>query len=53
MSAWLAFTALGLFPIAGTDVYLLGAPIFSEAILHLPAGELRIVDPVTGDDALG
>ncbi|HEY8376055.1 MAG TPA: glycoside hydrolase domain-containing protein, partial [Nannocystis sp.] len=49
MSAWLAFSALGVFPIAGTDVYLLGSPIFSEAILHLPDGELRIVAPVTSD----
>lgn len=53
MSAWLNFAALGIFPIAGTDVYLLGSPIFSEAILHLPGGDLRIVAPVTSDDALG
>ncbi|MDC0720776.1 GH92 family glycosyl hydrolase [Nannocystis bainbridge] len=53
MSAWLAFAALGVFPIAGTDFYLLGSPIFSEAILHLEGGDLRIVAPVTSDDALG
>lgn len=51
MSAWLVFGALGLFPIAGTDVYLLGSPIFTEATLHLPGGDLRVVAPVTGDDA--
>ena len=50
MSAWLAFASLGVFPIAGTDFYLLGSPIFSEAILHLPDGDLRIVAPVTGDE---
>jgi predicted alpha-1,2-mannosidase len=52
MSAWLVFGALGLFPIAGTDVYLLGSPLFSEATLHLPGGDLRVVAPVTGDEAL-
>lgn len=52
MSAWLVFGALGLFPIAGTDVYLLGSPLFSEATLHLPGGDLRVVAPVSGDDAL-
>ena len=50
MSAWLAFASLGIYPIAGTDFYLLGSPVFSEAILHLPGGDLRIVAPVTGDD---
>lgn len=52
MSAWLVFASLGVFPIAGTDLYLLGSPLFSEAVLHLPGGDLRIVAPVTADDAL-
>lgn len=52
MSAWLVFASLGVFPLAGTDVYLLGSPIFSEALLHLPGGDLRVVAPETGDDAL-
>ncbi|MCY0987307.1 GH92 family glycosyl hydrolase [Nannocystis sp. ILAH1] len=52
MSAWLAFAAIGVFPIAGTDVYLLGSPIFSETILHLAGGDLRIVAPVTSDEAV-
>lgn len=51
MSAWLVFASLGVFPIAGTETYLLGSPIFSEATLDLPGGELRIVAPVTADDA--
>lgn len=52
LSAWLVFASLGVFPLAGTDVYLLGSPLFSEATLHLPGGDLRVVAPVTGDDAL-
>jgi len=52
MSAWLAFAAWGIFPIAGTEDYLLGSPIFSETILHLAGGDLRIVAPVTSDDAV-
>lgn len=52
MSAWLVFASLGVFPIAGTDVYLLGSPVFTEATLHLPGGDLRVVAPVTADDRL-
>lgn len=51
MSAWLVFASLGVFPIAGTDLYLLGSPVFSEATLHLAGGDLRVVAPNTDDAA--
>lgn len=31
LSAWYVFSALGFYPVAGTDLYQLGAPLFKEA----------------------
>lgn len=45
MSAWLVFTELGFYPIAGTDQYLFGSPLFTRATLHLPGGDLVIDAP--------
>jgi predicted alpha-1,2-mannosidase len=47
MSAWYMFAASGLYPIAGTDAYLLGSPIFDEVTMHLPGGDLAITAPGT------
>jgi predicted alpha-1,2-mannosidase len=39
-SAWYVFSALGFYPVCpGTDQYVLGAPLFPKAILHLPSGK--------------
>src|SRR5690606_14241524 len=39
MSAWYAFSALGLYPVTpGMPHYVLGAPIFDRVRLNLPAG---------------
>lgn len=51
MSSWYLFAALGFYPVAGQDVYLLNPPQFPEARIHLGHGKvLRIVaenaDPV-------
>ncbi|MEI6196589.1 MAG: GH92 family glycosyl hydrolase [Verrucomicrobiota bacterium] len=35
MSSWYVFSALGFFPVAGQDVYLIGSPIFPRATLRL------------------
>jgi predicted alpha-1,2-mannosidase len=35
LSAWYVFSALGLYPVAGSDIYQLGAPIFKKAELRL------------------
>jgi predicted alpha-1,2-mannosidase len=45
MSAWLVFTELGLYPIAGSDVLLVGSPLFTRATLHLPGGDLVLEAP--------
>ncbi|MFW6067691.1 MAG: GH92 family glycosyl hydrolase [Myxococcota bacterium] len=43
LSAWLVFASLGMYPITATDHYLLGSPIFTRAVLHLPEGDFEIV----------
>ena len=38
-SAWYVFSALGFYPVTpATDQYVLGAPLFKEAIIHLENG---------------
>jgi predicted alpha-1,2-mannosidase len=49
MSSWYAFAALGLYPaIPGTDVLVLGSPLFQRAVLHLPGGDVTIEAPQAG-----
>jgi predicted alpha-1,2-mannosidase len=44
MSSWLIFSTLGIFPVAGQDVYLISTPSIPEASLNLGNGKkLRIV----------
>jgi predicted alpha-1,2-mannosidase len=38
MAAWYAFGAMGIFPNAGQDVYLLGTPMFPSVSVRLAAG---------------
>lgn len=52
LSAWYVFAALGLFPIAGTDEYLIGSPRFTRATLHLAGGDLVIDAPATSEKAI-
>jgi putative alpha-1,2-mannosidase len=35
MSSWFAFGAMGIFPNAGQDVYLIGSPQFPQVTIHL------------------
>lgn len=44
LSSWYVFHALGFYPIAGSDQYILGAPIFTRAALQLPGGEGLIIE---------
>ena len=38
-SAWYVFSALGFYPVCpGTTQYVLGAPLFQSAVVHLPNG---------------
>jgi predicted alpha-1,2-mannosidase len=46
MSAWYLFGALGFYPaIPGTDVLVLGGPLFQRTVLHLPGGDVTISAP--------
>lgn len=50
MSAWYVFSALGFFPIAGTEDFVLGSPLFTRAVVHLPAGTDLTIDAPGASD---
>ncbi len=52
LSAWLVMSMLGFYPITGWDHYLLSAPFFTEATVHLPGGDVTIEAPNSHDYAL-
>ncbi|WP_157887154.1 GH92 family glycosyl hydrolase [Hymenobacter sp. PAMC 26628] len=44
MGSWYVFSAMGIFPNAGQDLYYLTSPVFPEVKLRLPQGQLfRII----------
>ena len=43
LSAWYVFSALGLYPVAGSDKYQLGAPLFEKAEMKLNGKRLVVV----------
>lgn len=43
LSAWYIFSSLGLYPIAGTDIYQLGSPLFKSAEMNLGKSYLKII----------
>jgi len=43
MSSWLAFHMMGLFPLAGQNVYLITAPHFRQTTVHLQNGHTFII----------
>ncbi len=54
MSAWYIFAALGFYPIAGTDDYFVGCPLFDEAQVDLPSGKTLVIkrEGAAGDEAV-
>ena len=43
MSSWLLWHMMGLYPVAGQDLYLVNSPLLKAYILHLPGGRtLRV-----------
>jgi predicted alpha-1,2-mannosidase len=43
LSAWYIFSAMGFFPLNPCDGrYMIGSPLFDEATMHLPGGDLVI-----------
>jgi predicted alpha-1,2-mannosidase len=43
LSSWYVFSALGFFPVAGSDIYQLGAPIFKKAEIKIGDNTLTII----------
>jgi predicted alpha-1,2-mannosidase len=48
LSAWYAFSALGLYPVPARDDYLIGSPVFERSVVHLAGGDLVIEAPGAG-----
>lgn len=42
LSSWYVWSAIGLFPVTGIPIMLIGSPIFDEARLKLLGGEFRV-----------
>ena len=42
LSAWYVFSSLGIYPIAGTTIYQIGAPLFKKASINLGDHKLTI-----------
>lgn len=42
MSSWFMFSALGFYPLAGSDTYIVGSPLFENVTIHRPTGDLTI-----------
>jgi predicted alpha-1,2-mannosidase len=42
LSAWYVFSALGFYPVAGTDIYQVGSPLFKGALIEMGSSILEI-----------
>lgn len=49
LSAWWLFSALGLYPLNGTDTYVLSTPLVDHLVLRRDEGDLTILAEGTGD----
>jgi predicted alpha-1,2-mannosidase len=45
MSAWYLFSAMGIFPVVGSDRYIVGAPLFPRLEIAVPGGVFAIEAP--------
>ncbi|CAG8492480.1 13429_t:CDS:10 [Dentiscutata heterogama] len=41
MGSWYAFNAIGIFPLGGTDIYLINSPCFDKVIIYLSTSPLK------------
>ena len=51
LSSWYLLAATGLYPVAGTDVYAIGSPIFDRVEIDRPEGTLVVRAPGVSDTA--
>ncbi|MEO0587296.1 MAG: glycoside hydrolase domain-containing protein, partial [Planctomycetota bacterium] len=42
MTSWYVWSAAGLFPVAGQDVFVVGTPVFERVVLALPGGDFTL-----------
>jgi putative alpha-1,2-mannosidase len=50
-SAWYVFSALGFYPVCpASDEYVMGAPLFKRAVLHLENGEDFVIEAKENSD---
>jgi predicted alpha-1,2-mannosidase len=50
LSAWFVFSALGMYPIAGTNRYIVGHPLFEEVIVRPEGGGAPTTIRLTGTE---
>ena len=52
MSSWYIFGALGMYPeLPGSNILLVGSPLFPKTVLHLPGGTVTIIGRGAAKDA--
>lgn len=49
MSAWLLFSAMGFYPVPGTDAYVVGAPMLPTATIAVGGGTFTVTAPGVSD----
>ncbi|MFT3770584.1 MAG: GH92 family glycosyl hydrolase [Minicystis sp.] len=49
MSAWFVLSALGFYPLVGSDRYAIGAPLFTHAEIAVPGGTFTVDAPEVSD----
>ncbi len=52
MSAWLLWSSLGFYPLAGSDRYVVGAPLFPRAEIAVSGGTFTVDAPGVSDENL-
>lgn len=52
MSSWWLFSAMGLFPNAGQNIYYLNSPLFKHVTIQRPAGNIEITAPNRTDKTI-
>ena len=50
MSSWYIFSALGFFPVAGQDLYLINGPLFKKCTIQLENGKQLIVEGINASE---
>jgi predicted alpha-1,2-mannosidase len=52
MSSWYVFSALGMYPeLPGSDILVIGSPLFSKTVVHLETGDITITADGAAQDA--